>query len=172
MGNERPVTARPVTARRLALHEWRTARAVRLRALRESPEAFASSFEEEVDRPDTWWVEGMTKLAWFVAEDDAQVVGVVAGMPLGDHTEVVSMWVEPAHRGRGAADALVSALAGWAEAQGDAGLCLAVASDNGRARRFYERIGFVASGAAEALRSRPEICTTEMRLQLRDGGGA
>lgn len=127
---------------------------------------FASSVEEEVDRPDTWWIAGMTKLAWFVAEENAEVVGIVAGMPLGGRTEVISMWVEPDHRGSGAAESLLSAVAKWAETQGDVGLCLAVASDNARARRFYERSGFAVAGAGEPLRSRPEICTTEMRLEF------
>lgn len=153
--------------RRLGPEDWRTVRAIRLRALEESPEAFASSLEEEVGRPETWWIEGTTRLAWFVAEAGDEVVGVVAGMPVQDHTEVISMWVEPAHRGSGAADALMSAVAEWATTRGDAGLCLAVASDNGRARRFYERAGFVAAGAGEPLRSRPEICTTEMRREFR-----
>lgn len=150
--------------------EWRTVREVRLRALEDAPEAFASSFAEEVDRPEAWWIEGMTKLAWFVAESDDAVVGVVAGMPVGDHVEVISMWVAPSHRGTGAADALLSAVVEWAAAQGKAGLCLALASDNDRARHFYERGGFVATGPGVALRSRPEICTTEMRLEFPGSG--
>jgi ribosomal protein S18 acetylase RimI-like enzyme len=158
--------AAEVTVRRLGPEEWRTARTIRLRALEESPRAFASSLGDEVDRPDTWWIEGMTKLAWFVAEERAHVVGVVAGMPLDDHTEVISMWVEPDHRGGGVAEELLSAVAEWAGAKGDAGLCLAVASDNERARRFYERAGFSVTGAGQALRSRPEVCTTEMRLEF------
>jgi ribosomal protein S18 acetylase RimI-like enzyme len=109
----------------------------------------------------------MDKLVWFVADSEDQVVGVVAGLALADHTEVVSMWVDPAHRGSGVADELLTAVVQWAQARGDAGLCLAVASANDRARRFYERHGFVATGPGEPLRSRPEICTTEMRLDLR-----
>jgi RimJ/RimL family protein N-acetyltransferase len=153
--------------RRLDTAEWPTARAVRLRALRESPNTFSSSYEEEVDHLGDWWVQGMTRLAWFVAEEDDEIVGVVAGMPLGDRPEVISMWVDPEHRGRGVANDLLAAVVAWAKEGGAAGLCLAVAGSNHVARRFYERTGFVPSGPGEALRSRPEVCTTEMRLNFR-----
>ena len=140
-----------------------------MRALQQSPAAFASSYAEEADRPESWWVDGMTRLAWFVAEDDGQIVGLVAGMPLdGDRSEVISMWVDPAHRGTGIADGLLGAVVAWAEAEGATGLCLAVAEDNPRARHFYERAGFFPSGPGESLRSRPDVCTTEMRLELRE----
>ena len=155
-----------MSVRQLRPDEWQTARDVRLRALQESPDAFASSYAEEIERPDSWWEEGARKLAWFVAEDGKNVVGVAAGMPVDEHCEVISMWLDPEHRGRGAADDLVAAVAAWAGARGATGLCLAVAADNDRARRFYERAGFVATQAGEALRSRPSVCTTEMRLEF------
>lgn len=161
----------PVQVRRLGSGEWTIVRAVRLRALRESPDAFASSHEEEVGHPDTWWIDGTARLAWFVARDEGRVVGIVAGMPSGDSPEVVSMWVEPGRRGTGVADSLLAAVVAWARAEGAAGLRLAVAEGNQRARRFYERAGFVATGPGEALRSHPDICTTEMRLDLGEGTG-
>jgi GNAT superfamily N-acetyltransferase len=152
--------------RRFDTTEWPTVRAARLRALQESPDAFSSSYAEEVHHCDDWWVEGMTRLAWFVAEEGDGVVGIVAGMPFGDHLEVISMWVDPDHRGRGVGDALLAAVVAWAKAEGAVGLCLAVAQSNHSARRFYERAGFIPSGPGEPLRSRPEVCTTEMRLHL------
>lgn len=111
----------------------------------------------------------MDKLAWFVAETDGEVAGLVAGMPAADHREVISMWVAQDHRGRGVADALLEAVTRWAEADGATGLCLAVAAGNDRARRFYERAGFAPSGATQPMRSRPDVCTTEMRLDLPRG---
>lgn len=152
--------------RRLGPDEWRIARRARLRALQEAPGAFASTYEEEVRRPGEWWVEGMRKLTWFVAEEDGELAGVVAGLPSTDHPEIVSMWVEPAARGTGVADELLQSVIAWAEQEGADGICLAVAEGNDRARRFYERAGFVPSGPGEPLRSRPDVCTTEMRLQL------
>lgn len=153
--------------RRLDADEWPALRDVRLRALQDSPDAFASSHIEEVDRPESWWIDGMARLAWFVTEADGRIVGLVAGMPLGgDRREVISMWVDPAHRGTGVADRLLDAVVAWAKAEGATGLCLAVAEDNPRARHFYERAGFIPSGPGESLRSRPDVCTTEMRLEF------
>ncbi|HLX87669.1 MAG TPA: GNAT family N-acetyltransferase [Acidimicrobiales bacterium] len=150
--------------RRLGAEEWSVARAVRLRALADSPEAFHSTHEEELQRPDEWWIAGANRLAWFVAEEGDEVVGVAAGMPGDDGPELISMWVDPGQRGTGAGRALTDAVVGWARSGGASGLCLAVAEGNDRARRLYERAGFVVLGPGEALRSRPEVCTTEMRL--------
>jgi GNAT superfamily N-acetyltransferase len=153
-----------VAVRRVPSEEWETLRAVRLRALQDSPEAFSSSLAEEIDRPDSWWKDGTQHLAWFVAEEDGQVVGLVAGMPFGDIPEVISMWVEPERRGTGVADELLAVVVTWAKSEAATGLSLAVAQDNHRAGRFYERAGFAPTGPGEALRSRPDVCTTEMRL--------
>ena len=152
--------------RRLQRDDWTAIRDIRLRALLDSPTAFASSHEDEVVKPDSWWIEGAERLAWFVAEAGTTTIGVVAGMPVAGRHEVISMWVDPAHRGGGAADALLAAVVAWAKSEGASGLWLAVAADNDRARHFYERSGFTATGSAKALRSRPEICTNEMRLDL------
>ena len=152
--------------RRLQSNEWTAIRDIRLRALRDSPAAFASSYEDEVGKPDSWWIDGADRLAWFVAEEGSTTIGVAAGMRVAERHEVISMWVDPLHRSGGTADALLAAVVDWARSDGAAGIWLAVAADNDRARHFYERAGFTATGAAKALRSRPEICTNEMRLDL------
>lgn len=167
------------TVRRLGPEEWPLLRTVRLRALRDAPLAFGSSFEEESTRPDDWWMASTSTLAWFVAEADGDAegagpsdhgaVGLAAGWPgtePGGCPEVISMWVAGPWRGRGVADALLSAVIDWAASTGAPALCLAVADGNDRARRFYERAGFRATGHSEPLRSRPAVCTWEMRLSL------
>ena len=148
-------------------------RVTRLRALRESPGAFAARYEDELCRPDDWWESGARRLAWFVAEDPAgggDPVGLVAGAPpeAGETNppEVVSMWVDPAFRATGAAAALLGAVVGWARRAGARELALWVAGDNERAARFYRRAGFVGTGGDGVLRNRPSVCTTELRLRL------
>ena len=152
-------------------------RATRLRALRDAPFAFASSVEEESTRPDDWWAASTSTLEWFVGEveGDEWAVGLAAGWPgpePGGCPEVISMWVADRFRGTGLADGLLAAVIDWAVAEGAPALCLGVADGNERARRFYERAGFSVTGNSEPLRSRPTVCTWEMRLSLSGGPAA
>lgn len=154
--------------RRLGTEEWRLLREVRLRALADAPYAFGSTREEEAAREDEWWVTSLTTLGWFVAMNGAEASGVIAAIPRdesGDH-HVISTWVAPERRGSGVAHQLVAAVVAWACDQGASGLVLDVAENNPRARRFYEKTGFVATGAAKPLRSHPEVMTYEMRLDI------
>ncbi len=166
----------PVTAvRRLVPGEWQLLRQVRLLALGDAPFAFASTVEEERERPDAWWAESVARLAWFVAEDGERLVGLAAGLPPDDDgawPELISMWVDEAHRGGAVAERLLQMVVDWAEGEGATGLVLGVAEDNERALRFYERAGFRPTGGHEPLRSRPAVCTSEMCLVLsRPGHG-
>jgi ribosomal protein S18 acetylase RimI-like enzyme len=157
-----------VDVRRLQPGEWEILRQVRLHALQDAPDTFGSSFAEEDERPDTWWQASIERLAWFVAEDHGVVVGLVAGLPTGERPcpEVISMWVDPRHRGSSVATQLLDAVLDWARAAGAPEVALGVAEDNDRARRFYERAGFRPTGAGEPLRSRPTVRTLGMRLRL------
>jgi ribosomal protein S18 acetylase RimI-like enzyme len=78
--------------------------------------------------------------------------GLVAGAHDNDRRSVhlMAMWVHPTLRGSGAADALVTALADWAAAEGATEITLCVEKGNDRARRCYERNGFRATGVETA----------------------
>lgn len=158
------------TIRKLPPGEWRTLRAARLHALEDAPYAFASTAAEEAENPDEWWQASTEGLAWFVGEDGAEVVGLVALLPPGESEcpEIISMWVHWRYRGSGVAEQLLAAVLDWARGSGAAEVSLGVADGNARALRFYERAGFRLTGASEPLRSRPAVCTHEMRRPLQD----
>lgn len=110
-------------------------------------------------RTETWqrWLAGDGVVT--VAESGGQVVGIAfgsAGRQVGDHQpvrdrELYLLYVLAAHHGTGVGQALLDAvLAPGTPAQ------LWVAEDNPRARRFYERNGFVADG----------VCFVDERLDL------
>ena len=156
--------------RRMGEQNWRTIREVRLRALSQAPEAFGSTFEDEVNRDDEWWISGTRRLAWFVAEDETGPIGLAGGVPpddAGGWPEVISMWVEPAQRGTGVADELLTSVVSWARGEGAEEVVLWVAEGNERALRFYERAGYVVTGSERPLWSRPSVRTVEMRRSLK-----
>jgi len=77
-----------------------------------------------------------------VAEVDGTVAGFV--MVVGD--EVEQVYVSSAHRGTGVARALLAEAERFVRANGHERAWLAVVAGNARARRFYERSGWVDEG--------------------------
>lgn len=158
------------TVRQLTSSEWRLLRTVRLRALRDAPHAFGSSFAEEVAKDEAWWTTTTGSMAWFVADDGEIVVGMVASLAPTARAPrrccVISMWVAPEWRGTSTAWDLLDSVAGWARRQGVEELELGVSESNERARRFYQRAGFTPTGTREPLRSNPSMFTMTMRLAL------
>ena len=152
--------------RRLSEGEAVLARHIRLQALADAPDAFGSTYEGEKDRPLDDWKRWFSNRAVFIAEDaEGEAVGIVSGVgdmenPTTAH--LTSMWVHPAVRGTGAADALVQAVIGWASDARISSLDLDVAATNDRARRLYTRNGFVLTGV-EILRERDGALELEMR---------
>ncbi|HZM74884.1 MAG TPA: GNAT family N-acetyltransferase [Candidatus Limnocylindrales bacterium] len=77
----------------------------------------------------------------------ADVGGQVAGFVMVAQDEVEQVYVDAAHRGTGVASALLAEGERQVKAAGHAKAWLAVATGNARARRFYEREGWVDEGA-------------------------
>ena len=144
--------------------DWERFRAVRLASLSESPAAFGSRYDDWVDAPAERWQSRLTQVPLtFLAHEETTDVGVVSGQRVGEKwVELISMWVAPAARGTGVAGQLIDAVAGWAAGQGRM-TYLMVRSDNTRARRSYERAGFVDKGIPEGW---PVDEPPERRMEL------
>ncbi|MBF4582199.1 GNAT family N-acetyltransferase [Curtobacterium sp. VKM Ac-2865] len=140
-----------IVLRAMTADDWQQWRPVRLAALADAPEAFGSRLVDWADAPESRWrtrlsIPGALDL---VAYDGEHAVGMASGVSgEGDRAELISMWVDPAARGRGVADALIDAVARWAVETGADVLELAVMPDNARARRTYARLGFTESAVA------------------------
>ncbi len=136
--------------RRLTSGDADAYRPMRLRGLQEHPEAFAASFEEERDEAPEKVVErlGYPHAATFGAFIDGQLVGIgsLACNPrpkLKHRAMVVAMYVAREYQGRGAGQALVSAIVQQARAtDGVEDLTLAVTVGNEAARAVYQKAGF------------------------------
>jgi GNAT superfamily N-acetyltransferase len=150
--------------------DWSIVREIRLAALQDTPGWFWATYEEEVEKPETWWRGFIDAGAWFVAQVDHHPVGIAAGIrdpELGDSTrQLISMWVEPHARGAGIGAKLVDAVKGWACDDGAKELQLQVTEDNDAAARLYERCGFKRTGRTEPLPRNPALIEHEMRLLL------
>ena len=168
--------------RRIRADEWRLWRDARLRMLREEAAYFSTRYEDVVREPEAVWqsrtaeaAEGIDKVL-FVAEDDGATLGVVGGFRRLDPTEVqlVSLWVDPAARGRGVAWVLIRAVAAWARALGAAVVVLFVQEANVPGRALYLRAGFRPTGAREPIGpGRPGfkvVVSARVDALLADGG--
>jgi GNAT superfamily N-acetyltransferase len=153
-----------VTVRRLGDEGWATLREVRLDALRDAPYAFNSTLDDECTHEEPTWRRRLRDQAWFVAVEGARAVGVAAGGHLGEPDPAVrtlrSMWVDPAHRGGGAAGHLVESVVEWARVDGASTLTLWALPAAARARSFYLGHGFVElPGATDDRPSRHPAMT-------------
>ena len=152
--------------------DWGALRQLRLRALADAPEAFASTLEAEVGLPDEVWrqrAEGGPASANFIAREGGVDVGLAAifiepNAP--GRTHLVSMWVDPRYRRRGVAHALVDQAVRWAAERQAREVILWVADENTAASTLYERIGFRPAGERQPLPSNPARTESRMRLPL------
>jgi GNAT superfamily N-acetyltransferase len=140
-----------VTIRRAEAEDWQGLRDLRLRALADSPDAFLATLEEAKARSDEEWRNWGQDGVIFVAEPfDGMAGGFVT-----DEGDVMlwGMWVTPERRGSGLAETLARAVIDWARGEGAPRVVLWVVIGNAPAERFYERLGFVATGVTAKLRN-------------------
>ena len=103
-----------ITVRALTEDDWQDYRSVRLAALRESPEAFVATLQEEEAYDEARWRDRMNRSERLVAEADGRAVGVVSigrareeGEDAEHVGELFGLWVSPDYRGKGVATRLL-----------------------------------------------------------------
>mgnify|MGYP002362489915 FL=1 len=142
-----------VLVRRLTQADASAYRAVRLRALREHPEAFTSDADEEASQP-------LDVMAQRLGHPERKVWGAFAADALmgtigldREHrvknrhkATVVGMYVATEYAGKGAGRALINTLLADARATGLDLLVLTVTEGNLSAIRLYEHAGFKTFG--------------------------
>jgi GNAT superfamily N-acetyltransferase len=155
---------RAVAVRAVRMGDEARLRGLRLRALTDSPDAFAAGADQEAQLPASHWCElarqseAADHLAIYVAVDGDAWLGMGAGRWHDRERGIAQlwgMWVEPTARGRGLGERLVAGVRGWAAAHGARFLRLGVATRPGDATAFYERLGFVQTGETRLMRTDP-----------------
>ena len=125
-------------------------RDIRLEALRLSPEAFGSTFEQEHSQPPAYFEDVLARAAIFGAFHEGDLLGVAGfrvqpGAKQAHKGLLWGMYVRPTARGTGVAKRLVGAVVDHARHHVEL-LQLVVVSDNEAAKRLYRHFGFVAYG--------------------------
>ena len=162
--------------RRLVPDDAAPYRALRLRALREHPDAFTSSYEDDVRHP---LQVSLTRLAsplyaFWGAFQGNELYGMV-GLENEQRAKsrhkgtVIGMYVAGEVVNQGVGRALLAALLGHARAAGIESLVLTVTDGNVPAQRLYERAGFRRFGTEpDAVRiGGRSFAKNHMHLDLR-----
>jgi ribosomal protein S18 acetylase RimI-like enzyme len=159
------ITIEPITPQNTLLFKD-----VRLRALRDAPHAFGSTYAKEVQLADSDWIRRVERWngesgAGFLAMDEDTACGVAGSfLDQNDATRahLISMWTAPTHRQRGIGRLLVNGVLNWARSHYARVLLLMVTSNNEPAIRFYQRLGFTRTGRTEPYPNDPTIIEHEM----------
>ena len=176
-----------VLVRETVMDDWPALRDIRLAALWDAPDAFASTYAEQAAFEEADWrqriARGGTFLA-FIPEADAfdvpeadafdvpeadasEPAGLVGGYDYGAGTVgLISMFVRPEARGHGVGEALIAAVMDWARARNATSVHLWVTETNKPARLLYERCGFSLTGERQPLPSNPAVGEVAMTRPL------
>lgn len=165
-----------ISVRPIVSSEWREYRDIRLRALRDSPDAFGSTYEAEVARSDGAWSariaastsSGIDRV--LLAYNREVLCGLVwcklSGAEPGT-ADVFQMWVDPGSRGLGAGRALLNEALAWAKSVDVRCVRLGVTAADSPAMRLYRAHGFSPVGGLEPLREGSRLMAQVMELDLR-----
>lgn len=164
-----------IFVRPIRVNEWPEYRGIRLQALRDSPDAFGSTFEAEVLRTDADWsariaasISSGFDRALFAFNHD-QLCGLVwckSSSSAHKTVDIFQMWVEPASRGSGASRALLNEALAWAEGMNAHRVRLGVTAADSPAMRLYKAYGFRPEGELQPLREGSDLMVQTMALEL------
>jgi RimJ/RimL family protein N-acetyltransferase len=178
---------RPFTLHSPSEDDWQSIRDLRIRAVTDTPIAFLETLEHAVEADETDWRQRARR---NVDDDSTQIVAidpdgrwigsmicfinegsppyVAARQPGPRRANLVGVFVDPEWRGdAGVTDALLGEIGRWVtDEKGLQQLYLHVSADNPRARRSYEKRGFVTTGVVDRIPDRPDDREIEMVAPL------
>jgi ribosomal protein S18 acetylase RimI-like enzyme len=125
-------------------------RDIRLAGLKDSPEAFGSTFDRENAQPLAWFCERLRNAQVFGAFRSTELLGIVGfriheGEKESHKGLLWGMYVRPEARKASVGRLLVEAVIEYARDRVEV-IQLSVVSGNESARRLYARLGFVEYG--------------------------
>jgi len=159
------------TIRKLRAEEGMLFKQLRLGALKESPDAFSPTWEDNSAHDDQYWLKSAQKIAAtenyeiFVAEYDDKPVGLVSGYADGKLTgHIGAMWADPRIRGKGIGRQLLLHVVSYLWDRQCQLIELTVTETNQPAIDLYQSIGFTFTGTDVPLREGSTLLNREMTL--------
>ena len=139
--------------------QWQRLRSIRLRSLKESPDAFGGTFALEEQMTQQQWEEKFETLDYLIVSTDQIDIAFMAVEVLkGDHGAtcwIGGCWSDPEYRGQGALRALFNFLDEHAHVKGWTRQGLGVWTDNKVAIAAYKAIGFSEAGERQPSQRQP-----------------
>lgn len=161
--------------RRLKSHEMNLHRDLRLRALRDAPDAFGETVADVAARPTAYWEELTRSVTepgrhvMVLACEGQDVFGSTYGLldpDQGAAGRVGGMWVEPLSRRRGVGRALLQEVFRWAWERGLGRLALWAPAHSPAALALYGQAGFRETGISRPLPTNPALQIVEMEAAV------
>jgi ribosomal protein S18 acetylase RimI-like enzyme len=153
------VSARGETVVALGAGEAERLRTVRLDALRESPRAFLSTYEDQRRWDPQQWRDEVGRGRWLVGVWEGEDVGLVGATPEADipvsDRYLSYLWVRDGRRRRGLGSHLVMTMLDDLRDAGVPRAWLWVLGDNVVAMSLYKHLGFAATGDRQPLAKDP-----------------
>ena len=162
-----------VLVRATTTTDWQALREIRLQALLDAPDAFASTHAREAAFGENEWRERASRDGSFIAFLPEVCPAGLGGGYLAEPevVELIGMFIRPQARGRGVGRAVIDAIAEWARQQGASTVHLWVTETNKHARLLYERCGFTATAERQPLPSNPALGEIGMMRPMNDQAG-
>jgi ribosomal protein S18 acetylase RimI-like enzyme len=153
----------------LTEHEWPVLRHIRLSALKDSPQAFLSSFAQEAGYDEGRWRREFVRGEWVVAVVHDQVIGLLGAtrepaMP-SHECFLEYLWVWPGARRSRVATMLLRRVLDRLRDSGVRTVWLWILDGNDSAMRLYQ--GFGSQSTNERQRLPADPTRSEERLWLR-----
>ena len=157
------------------MEDLETFRAVRIKALTESPEAFGTTLERALQRDlESWRIQlestvagnqRNTQLA-FAGLDCVGLAALYEKQNIPREGEILMMWVAPRQRGTGIAKGLLENLLDWSRETEFNRVTLAVTESNQRAIQFYKTFGFSEFGGKVEIDTDRNLYGIEMECLI------
>lgn len=142
--------------RKLDAADWHAYRALRLEALKTTPQVFSSNYQKESEYPDERWQEGLAEpsrgcFGLFYQNDMIGLTVVALDREHDDIAQLYASFIRPEHRGKGLSGLFYQARIDWARDKQCREIQVGHREDNVISKAANQRFGFEFTHAIEMV---------------------